>query len=177
MESPLVALVVAIVALIVAVLATAWAWALAQRLRRMSGTRNELGRMAAAGDFVGVADVVQTRLDELTAQDARLAADDAALEELIGHAVRHLGLVRFDALPGDVGENSFAVALLDDHASGFVLTSMYGRGAYRLYAKPVTGGVAELVLTEEETEACARALRGTSLSVASEGRARRGGIG
>lgn len=177
MQAPLVSLVIAIVALVIAVLAAAWAWALAQRVRKLSGTRNELGRMAVAGDFVGVADAVQARLDELGAQDARLAADDAVLAERIGHAVRHLGLVRFDALPGDVGENSFAVALLDDHATGFVLTSMYGRGAYRLYAKPVTGGVAELVLTSEETEACARALRGTGLSVASEGRARHGGTG
>jgi hypothetical protein len=170
-------LVVAIVALVVAVLTAAWAWALAQRLRRLTGTRNELGRMAVAGDFVGVADAVQVRLDELAAQDARLEADDAVLAERIGHAVRHLGLVRFDALPGDVGENSFAVALLDDHSTGFVLTSMYGRGAYRLYAKPITGGVAELVLTAEESEACTRALRGTGMGVSSEGRARHGGTG
>jgi len=169
------ALVVAIVALVVALLAVGWAFALAQRVRRLTAVRGELGRMAAAGDFAGVAQAVQVRLDELAAQDARLAADDAALAERIGTAVRHLGLVRFDALPGDVGENSFAVALLDDHASGFVLTSMYGRGAYRLYAKPITAGVAELVLTGEESEACVRALRGTGLTVASEGRARRGG--
>ena len=172
MQAPL---VIAIVALVLALLAVAWTWALAQRVRQMSGTRNELGRMAVAGDFAGVAEAVQTRLDELAAQDARLAADDALLAERIGHAVRHLGLVRFDALPGDVGENSFSLALLDDHATGFVLTSMYGRGAYSLYAKPVTGGVAELVLTGEETDACARALRGTSLRVTSEGRARHGG--
>lgn len=174
MQAPL---VVAIIALVIAVLATAWTWALAQRVRRLTANRSELGRMAVAGDFAGVAETVQARLDELAAQDARLAADDAVLAERIGHAVRHLGLVRFDALPGDVGENSFAVALLDDHSTGFVLTSMYGRGAYRLYAKPVTGGVAELVLTNEESEACARALRGTTLRVSSEGRARHGGAG
>jgi hypothetical protein len=177
MESPLVAFIVAVVALIIAALTAAWAWALAQRVRKLSSTRNELGRMAVAGDFGGVADAVQARLDELAAQDGRLAADDAVIAERVGHAVSHLGLVRFDALPGDVGENSFAVALMDDHATGFVLTSMYGRGAYRLYAKPVTGGVAELVLTSEESEACARALRGTGLVVSSEGRTRHGGVG
>jgi hypothetical protein len=170
MQTPL---VIAIVALVVAVLALAWAFALAQRVRRLTAVRGELGRMAVAGDFTGVAQAVQLRLDELAAADAQLAADDAALAERMGQAVRHLGIVRFDALPGDVGENSFAVALLDDHVTGFVLTSMYGRGAYRLYAKPVTGGVAELVLTDEESEACGRALRGTGLTVASERRARR----
>lgn len=167
-------LVVAIVALVVAVLAVAWAFALAQRVRGLTAVRGELGRMASSGDFVGIAQAVQTRLDVLDATDERLHADDAALGALIARAIRHLGLVRFDALPGDVGENSFAAALLDDSASGFVLTSMYGRGAYRLYAKPITGGVAELVLTDEESQACARALRGTGLSVAPEGRRRHG---
>jgi hypothetical protein len=167
-----IALVIAIIALVVAVLAVAWAFALAQRVRRLTVVRGELGRMAAAGDFTGVAHAMQAQLDELAAVDAQLAADDAALAERMGHAVRHLGIVRFDALPGDVGENSFAVALLDDHATGFVLTSMYGRGAYRLYAKPITGGAAELVLTQEESEACSRALRGTGLRVAPEGRKR-----
>jgi hypothetical protein len=168
-------LVVAVVALLVALLATAWCFALAQRIRTLTAVRGDLGRMAAAGGFAGVAQAVQNRLDDLAAADEQLHADDAALAERLGFAVRHLGLVRFDALPGDVGENSFAVAVFDDHATGFVLTSMYGRGAYRLYAKPVTDGAAELVLTDEEAQACARALAGTGLSVTSDRRPRRDG--
>ncbi|HEY5517746.1 MAG TPA: DUF4446 family protein [Coriobacteriia bacterium] len=167
-------LVIAIVALVVALLALAWALALAQRVRKLTALRGELGRMAAAGDFAGIAQAVQIRLDALDATDAQLRADDEALGKLIGRAIRHLGIVRFDALPGDVGENSFSVALFDDTATGFVLTSMYGRGAYRLYAKPVADGLAELVLTEEEIQACVRALQGTGLSVVSEGRRRHG---
>jgi hypothetical protein len=166
-------LAVSILALTVAVLAVAWSFALAQRVRKLTAVRGELGRMAAAGDFIGVAHQVQARLDELTAEDERLRADDAAIAERLGLAVRHIGIVRFDALPGDVGENSFALALLDDHATGFVLTSMYGRGAYRLYAKPISDGVSELVLTEEESRSCSRALAGTSLSVTSKRRPRR----
>lgn len=169
-------LVVAVIALVVAVLATAWCFALAQRIRALTAVRGDLGRMAAAGDFVGIAQAVQARLDELAAADESLAADDAAIAERLGFAVRHLGLVRFDALPGDVGENSFVMAMFDDHATGFVLTSMYGRGAYRLYAKPVADGVAELVLTDEESQACARALSGTGLSVTSDRRPRREGL-
>jgi hypothetical protein len=169
-------LVIAILALVIALLATAWAFALAQRIRALTSVRGDLGRLAASGDFVGIAQAVQARLDDLEAADERLHADDAAIAERLGFAVRHTGIVRFDALPGDVGENSFAVALLDDHATGLVLTSMYGRGAYRLYAKPVFDGRAELVLTDEESGACARALAGTGLSVASDARARRVGV-
>ena len=123
--------IVAIVALVLAVLALAWAFALAQRLRALTSARGDLARMAASGDFVGAATALQTQIDSLVAADARLGVDDAALSERLETSVRHVGLVRFDALPGDVGEQSFAVALLDERATGFVLTSMYGRGAYR----------------------------------------------
>lgn len=167
-------LIVAIVALVVALLATAWCWALAQRLRSLTAARGDLARMAAAGDFVGVAQALQARMDELVAEDARLRSDDAALAGRLSTAVRHVGLVRFDALPGDVGEQSFAVSLLDDTGTGFVLTSMYGRGAYRLYAKPLTGGRTDLALTPEEVEAARRGLEGTGVSLDGERRGRRG---
>ena len=116
-----VSLVVAIVALTVAVLALAWAFALARRVRRLTAARGEMGRMASAGDFAGIAQAVQTRLDALDAADARLRADDEALGRLIGRAIRHLGIVRFDALPGDVGENSSPVRTSSDSpsATGF----------------------------------------------------------
>jgi hypothetical protein len=52
---------------------------------------------------------------------------------------------------------------------------MYGRGAYRLYAKPIMDGVSELVLTEEEALAARRALDGTGMQVTGHERARRAG--
>jgi hypothetical protein len=169
-------MVVAILALVVALVALAWAFALAQRVRTLTSARGDLARMAASGDFVGAAQVLQAQIDALVAADSRLATDDAALSERIESSVRHVGLVRFDALPGDVGEQSFTVALLDERASGFVLTSMYGRGAYRLYAKPIDHGVSELVLTEEEALATRRGLEGTGLVVTGRERVRRAGL-
>lgn len=171
-----VTLIVSIIALVVAVLALAWVFALAQRVRGLTSARGDLARMAAAGDFAGLAQALQSQIDALVAADARLAADDAALSARIETSVRYVGLVRFDALPGDVGEQSFAVALLDERATGFVLTSMYGRGAYRLYAKPIVAGVSELVLTEEETTAARRALEGTGLNVTGQERVRRASL-
>ncbi len=167
-------LIIAILATVLALASLAWSFALASRIRAMTAVRGSLARMAADGDFVGAITAVDVRLDELMRADERLGMDDEAIVGRLETAVRHVGLVRFDALPGDAGEQSFSVALLDDHASGFVLTSMYGRGAYRLYAKPVADGMSELVLTGEELEAAARALSGTGLSVAGDKRVRRG---
>jgi hypothetical protein len=170
-----VSLVVAVAALVLSVLALIWAFALAQRVRGLTSARGELAAAASSGDFVGVALSLQAQIDALVAADTRLATDDAAIAARLETAVRHVGLSRFAALPGDVGEQSFTVALLDDHATGFVLTSMHGRGAYRIYAKPITDGVAELVLTGEEEGAAQQALAGTGLTVQGERRPRRGG--
>jgi hypothetical protein len=164
-----VSLVVAVAALVLSVLALIWAFALAQRVRGLTSARGELA--AAASSALSL----QAQIDALVAADTRLATDDAAIAARLETAVRHVGLIRFDALPGDVGEQSFTVALLDDHATGFVLTSMHGRGAYRIYAKPITDGVAELVLTGEEEGAAQQALAGTGLTVQGERRPRRGG--
>lgn len=168
-----VTLAIAVAALVLSALALAWAFLLGQRVRRLTSARGDLARMAAAGDFVGITQALDARMVDLSAADERLAADDAAIAARLATAVRHIGLVRFDALPGDVGEQSFAVALLDDRATGFVLTSMYGRGAYRLYAKPITEGVAELVLTDEERAAAGDALAGTGLDIQGDRRSRR----
>ncbi len=158
-------LIIAVAAFLVAALALAWTFALSQRVRHVASMRGDLAKLAAAGDIQGLAEHVQAHLVELVATDERLAATDSGLAASLTTALRHLGLVRFDALPGDVGEQSFAVALLDDRLCGFVLTSMHGRGAYRLYAKPITDGVARLVLTGEEIEATRLALDGTGMAV------------
>ncbi len=164
---------VSIAALVLAGLALTWVFALAQRVRSLASARGDLARMAAAGDLVGVVEALQARQEDLVAADERLAAVCGELSARLETSVRHVGVVRFDALPGDVGEQSFAVALLDERASGFVLTSMYGRGAYRLYAKPIVEGTSELVLTDEESGAAGLALEGSGLRVTGQGRVRR----
>jgi hypothetical protein len=53
---------------------------------------------------------------------------------------------------------SFSCALLDDHGTGAVLTSINGRQETRVYAKPVAEGRSSYNLSAEEEEAIRRAL-------------------
>jgi hypothetical protein len=70
-----------------------------------------------------------------------------------GVALSHLGLVRFDAFEDAGGNQSFALALMDDDGDGVVLTSLHSRQATRLYVKGVRRGVAESPLSVEEVRA------------------------
>ncbi len=167
------AVILAVVALAVAIGALAWAGALAGRVRSLTASRSELARMAVEGDLFRMVGIIESRLGSLERGQERLRKDDAAIAERLSHAVRHVGLVRFDALPGLAGMFSFSLALLDDSGDGVLVTSIYGRADSRMYVKPVAAGTSDVPLTDEESDAVAQAL-GPRQSVPPRGRVRHG---
>jgi hypothetical protein len=94
-----------------------------------------------------------------------LNATDRRQQTLIEGAVRHVGLVRYDAFEDVGGRLSFSCALLDDAGDGVVVTSINGRQDTRVYAKPVTDGTSPHNLSEEEEEAIRQALAGSREAV------------
>ena len=97
-------------------------------------------------------------IQRLEAAARMLNSTDKGQQQLIEGAVRHVGLVRYDAFEDVGGRLSFSCALLDDHANGVVVTSINGRQDTRVYAKPVTGGKSGYNLSIEEEEVIRQAL-------------------
>ncbi len=85
-------------------------------------------------------------LDELTARTA-------VLESSARHHFARLGLVRFNPFPDTGGNQSFALALLDESEEGFVVSSLHSRTGTRIYAKAIVGGKADTSLSTEESDA------------------------
>jgi len=86
-----------------------------------------------------------------------LRQEVAALRAEAAGAVRHVGIVRYDAF-GDVGGRlSWSVALLDDAGDGVVLTAIHGRSEARSYAKSVTAWRSDQPMSPEEEDAVASA--------------------
>ena len=100
------------------------------------------------------------RIGRLEGAVRSLMTTDRRHEGLIEGAVRRVGLVRYDAFEDVGGRLSFSCALLDDHGSGVVMTSINGRADTRVYAKPITEGQSEYNLSLEEEEAIRQALSG-----------------
>ncbi|GEA14450.1 MAG: hypothetical protein PWR22_1970 [Moorella sp. (in: firmicutes)] len=69
-----------------------------------------------------------------------------------------IGLIRFNAFPDTGSDLSFALALLNREANGFILTSLYARDETRVFIKPVHSGRSTYRLSEEEEKALAMAL-------------------
>jgi hypothetical protein len=85
-------------------------------------------------------------LDELT---ARMAIVESASR----HHFAKQGMVRFNPFPDTGGNQSFALAMLDESDDGFIVSSLHSRTGTRIYAKAVTGGKADTSLSAEEQDA------------------------
>jgi hypothetical protein len=90
-----------------------------------------------------------------------LRQEVAALRAEATGAIRHLGIVRYDAFASNGssvgGRLSWSVALLDDGGNGVVLTAIHGRSEARSYAKSVSGWKADQPMSPEEEDAVASA--------------------
>jgi hypothetical protein len=125
------------------------------RIRRPDPTALSPGERAEA-----ILEEHASAIGELRATVERLGQTDAGIGKLLERAVQRVGLVRFDAFEDMGGGLSFSVALLDAGGDGVVVTSINGRQDTRVYAKPVSGGVSNHNLSDEEAEAISQAMAG-----------------
>jgi len=143
--------VIALVALVIAVL-------LAFRTSRM---KTQYAVLSAADGRASFVEVVARKAEEVEGlrDDVALLADELrSTQRELQMAVRHVGVVRYDAFGDMGGRMSFSAALIDDHGNGFVLTSVHARSESRSYIKQLRGGMAEVNLSPEEAAAVADAV-------------------
>lgn len=81
-----------------------------------------------------------------------------AMDRRIDNAVSYYALVRYDAYGEMSGRQSSSFALLDEHRSGIVASSIVHRDQARVYVKEVHQGKSEIDLSPEEQEAIDTAL-------------------
>ena len=73
-----------------------------------------------------------------------------------------IGLVKYDAFTEMGGKVSFALALLDENNSGFIINSVHSSEGCYSYTKRVKDGDSQLALSNEEKVAVERAVNGNS---------------
>ncbi|MFA5866816.1 MAG: DUF4446 family protein [Actinomycetota bacterium] len=100
------------------------------------------------------------RVDGLEDRIEHLEHDLDALHGLQLNAVQRIGLVRYDAFDDMGGELSFALALLNEHGDGIVMSTITGRQDNRTYTKQVIKGRAAIQSSTEEDAAIKQAMSG-----------------
>ncbi len=146
--------IVALTALGVAVVALLIALVAAMGRRRKAPT----GPIQMDDALRAVLDMQEAKIERLEQAVRILNATDKKQQVLIEGSVRHVALLRYDAFEDVGGRLSFSCAMLDDHGTGVVLTSINGRQETRVYAKPVTERTSTYNLSTEEVEAIRQAM-------------------
>ena len=145
-----VALALAAVSTLLACLALLQTRKARKQLVAFRGTAEEADLLTASANLA-------ERNDELAAKVQRLAQTITVTQRDVAASLRHLAVVRFNAISEVGAQYSFSAAILDDHANGIVLTCIQGRDQSRLYSKTVTNGTSDMTLTPEELQAIAAA--------------------
>jgi hypothetical protein len=119
---------------------------LKHRIEQLTGGVEGGDLEAVLGEHLESVHQVGRDLDELT---ARMAVVESAAR----HFFSREGLVRFNPFPDAGGNQSFALALLDESDDGVIVSSLHSRTGTRIYAKAVTNGKADTSLSAEEQQA------------------------
>ena len=86
------------------------------------------------------------------------------LQSQTDRCIQQVGILRYDAFPDSGGQQSFAIALLNRHGDGVVLSGIHSRQEMRVYAKPIQQMRSSIGLSDEEQLALREAVgRGSEL--------------
>jgi len=145
-----VALGLAVVALLVLLFLLARQQRLLRQYRALTTGTSGGNLEAILNDHIARVRDTATRVEDVDQLAQRL-------EKAAYFSLQHLGVVRFNPFHDTGGDQSFAISLVDGHGNGVVLSSLHGRDATRIYAKPLKRWESPYSLTDEEKQAIAMA--------------------
>jgi hypothetical protein len=153
----IVALAAAGIALVALIVAIVLAFKLRAVRRAQSavlgdGSRDLISHSAQLDEaFLSLREYVEEAL-------TRLEQRSQVADQRINGSIAYRALIRYDAYGEMSGAQSSSVALLDEHRSGIVFSSILHRDQARVYVKEVHEGESSIELSPEERQAIEAAL-------------------
>jgi hypothetical protein len=132
--------------------------ALAVLVRRTTRLAQRLESLTQGSDAQSLEAVLGSHLErvrKVVNDVGRVEARTAIIERDLHGTFGRVGLVRFNPFEDTGGNQSFALAMLDGHGDGFIVSSLHARSGTRIYAKAIARGSSETALSAEEAEALA----------------------
>jgi hypothetical protein len=149
--------IIAVGALVLAFLGCLVAIVAVRRERRLAAHYAAVMTGADGADLAAALEAFSRRLTGVEGRVTHLEGRAGDLDTRLRRALQRVRLLRYSAFQEAGGDQSFAVALLDDARDGIVLSGLYGRAGMRVYAKPVAGGRSPHALSTEEERVIAEA--------------------
>ncbi len=117
---------------------------------------SRVSKLLEGKDAKSLEDTLIHIIDEIKRMNAAQEGTDKIIKDLnkrLKTSVTGVGVVRFNPFTNSGGNQSFAVALLNEHGNGVIISTLYGRERTSIFAKPVVKFKSEYELTKEEVEA------------------------
>ena len=97
-------------------------------------------------------------MDKLVEVSKNQNMEIARIKDILARTTNKIGIVKYDAFPDIGGKLSFALAMLDESNSGFVLNAIHSREGCYTYVKEIVKGESYIVLGQEEKDALRQAV-------------------
>lgn len=97
-------------------------------------------------------------IDRLTKQNENNRREINILKKVLGKTLNKYGIVKYDAFDDVGGKLSFALAMLDEDNTGFILNAIHSRDNCFLYIKEIVKGESYIILSDEEVDALRQAV-------------------
>lgn len=134
------------------VVALAWIIKLEIRISRILGGKN-------SKDFENVIRTVHSEIKNTDIWKKDMEKYLESVEHRLRKSIQTVNTVRFNPFKSSSigGNQSFAIALLDENKNGVVISSLFSRDRTNVFAKPIVNLESEYELTEEEKDAIKQA--------------------
>lgn len=80
------------------------------------------------------------------------------IDARVKHSIRGYAVVRYNAFDTAGGEQSFAVAFINEQKDGYIFSVITNRNHVGIYAKKINAGSPEATLTHEESQALTQSI-------------------
>ena len=123
---------------------------------RLKTVEKRLNRLTKGRNAKSLEEIIVERFEQIDELVRRGEERDRQIEEIEDNLLetfQKTGIVKYDAFNEMGGKLSFALALLDNNDTGFVINAMHSREGCYTYIKEIIKGESYIVLGDEEKEA------------------------
>jgi len=103
--------------------------------------------------------VLGRKLSEIEDSQKKIDKHLVTIDSRLNKSIRSIETLRFNPFVDAGGNQSFAIALLNDEGNGVILSSLYARDRMSVFAKPILNGKSSFELSNEEKSVLDKAIK------------------
>jgi len=103
--------------------------------------------------------LVGKKINQLEESQEKIEKHLAVVDSRLDKSIRNIETIRFNPFVDAGGNQSFAIAFMNDEKNGVVMSSLYARDRMSIFAKPIINGKSEFELSSEEKEVLEKATK------------------